>query len=103
MLVGFGVGDFIQVGGMLLGIRGLAQSSPPAPRAPASMEGRGTPPGALSGRTGQERSREASGKDAPFYGADGRIVSGSIAEVSFRRLGGLAQRVMVRGEAVANA
>jgi pimeloyl-ACP methyl ester carboxylesterase len=33
---------------------------------------------------------------------DGRVVSGSIAEVAFRRLGGLDQWVMVRGESVAN-
>ncbi len=35
-------------------------------------------------------------------GHTAEVVSGSLAEVSFRRLGGLDQWVMIRGESVAN-
>jgi pimeloyl-ACP methyl ester carboxylesterase len=42
------------------------------------------------------------GKTPPFRGTDGNIVSGSIAEVGYRRLGGLDQWVMIRGESIAN-
>jgi pimeloyl-ACP methyl ester carboxylesterase len=42
------------------------------------------------------------GKTPPFRGPDGEVVSGSIAEVAYRRLGGLDQWVMIRGESVAN-
>jgi pimeloyl-ACP methyl ester carboxylesterase len=42
------------------------------------------------------------GKTPPFRAADGKIVPGSIAEVAYRRLGGLDQWVMMRGESVAN-
>jgi pimeloyl-ACP methyl ester carboxylesterase len=42
------------------------------------------------------------GKTPPFRGADGEVVSGSIAEIAYRRLGGLDQWVMIRGESVAN-
>ena len=42
------------------------------------------------------------GKTLPFRGPNGEIVSGSIAEVAYRRLGGLDQWVMIRGESVAN-
>jgi pimeloyl-ACP methyl ester carboxylesterase len=42
------------------------------------------------------------GKTPPFRGADGNIVAGSIAEIGYRRLGGLDQWVMIRGESVAN-
>src|SRR5579864_5683554 len=41
-------------------------------------------------------------KTPPFRRADGKIVAGSIAEVGYRRLGGLDQWVMIRGESVAN-
>ena len=40
---------------------------------------------------------EAFGEDAAFRGPNGEIVSGSIAEVAYRRLGGLDQWVMIRG------
>jgi pimeloyl-ACP methyl ester carboxylesterase len=42
------------------------------------------------------------GKTPPFRGADGNVLSGTIAEVAYRRLGGLDQWVMIRGESVAN-
>jgi pimeloyl-ACP methyl ester carboxylesterase len=42
------------------------------------------------------------GRTPPFRGADGNIVAGSIAEIAYRRLGGLDQWVMIRGESVAN-
>src|SRR5947209_950458 len=42
------------------------------------------------------------GKTPPFRAADGKIVLGSIAEVAYRRLGGLDQWVMIRGESVDN-
>jgi pimeloyl-ACP methyl ester carboxylesterase len=38
----------------------------------------------------------------PFRGPRGEVVSGSIAEVAYRRLGGLDQWVMIRGERAAN-
>ena len=37
-----------------------------------------------------------------FRGQDGEVVPGSIAEVTYRRLGGLGQWVMIRGTSVAN-
>jgi pimeloyl-ACP methyl ester carboxylesterase len=42
------------------------------------------------------------GKTPPFRGPDGGVLPGSIAEVAYRRLGGLDQWVMVRGESIAN-
>jgi pimeloyl-ACP methyl ester carboxylesterase len=42
------------------------------------------------------------GKTPPFRGPDGEFLSGSIAEVAYRRLGGLDQWVMIRGKSVAN-
>jgi pimeloyl-ACP methyl ester carboxylesterase len=42
------------------------------------------------------------GKTPPFRGADGNTVAGSIAEIGYRRLGGLDQWVMIRGESVVN-
>src|SRR5205823_2501531 len=42
------------------------------------------------------------GKTPPFRGPHGEAVSGTIAEVAYRRLGGLDQWVMIRGESVAN-
>lgn len=42
------------------------------------------------------------GKTAPFRGRHGEVLSGSIAEVAGRRLGGFDQWVMFRGESVAN-
>lgn len=42
------------------------------------------------------------GTTPPFRGPDGDIVPGSIAEVAYRRIGGVDQWVMVRGESVAN-
>src|SRR5215208_7891505 len=42
------------------------------------------------------------GKTPPFLGPHGEVVSGSIAEIAYRRLGGLDQWVMFRGESVAN-
>jgi pimeloyl-ACP methyl ester carboxylesterase len=38
----------------------------------------------------------------PFRGSRGEVLSGSVAEVASRRLGGLDQWVMIRGESVAN-
>ena len=42
------------------------------------------------------------GRTPPFRGEDGKIVAGSIAEIAYRRLGGVDQWVMIRGESVAN-
>lgn len=42
------------------------------------------------------------GKTPPFRGPRGEFVPDSIAEVAYRRLGGLDQWVMIRGESVAN-
>jgi pimeloyl-ACP methyl ester carboxylesterase/menaquinone-dependent protoporphyrinogen IX oxidase len=42
------------------------------------------------------------GKTPPFLGPQGEVVSASIAEIAYRRLGGLDQWVMIRGESVAN-
>ena len=42
------------------------------------------------------------GKTPPFRGPRGEVVPGSVAEVAYRRLGGLDQWVMIRGESVAN-
>jgi pimeloyl-ACP methyl ester carboxylesterase len=42
------------------------------------------------------------GKTPPFRGPGGEVVPGSIAEIAYRRLGGLDQWVMIRGESVAN-
>lgn len=42
------------------------------------------------------------GKTPPFLGPRGEVVSRSIAEIAYRRLGGIDQWVMVRGESVAN-
>jgi hypothetical protein len=42
------------------------------------------------------------GETPPFRDADGTIVAGSIAECGYRRLGGLDQSVMIRGESIAN-
>jgi pimeloyl-ACP methyl ester carboxylesterase len=42
------------------------------------------------------------GRTPPFRGPHGGVVPGSIAEIAYRRLGGLDQWVMIRGESVAN-
>jgi pimeloyl-ACP methyl ester carboxylesterase len=42
------------------------------------------------------------GRTPAFRGPGGEVVPGSIAEVTYRRLGGLDQWVMVRGKSVAN-
>jgi pimeloyl-ACP methyl ester carboxylesterase len=42
------------------------------------------------------------GKTPPFRGPHGEVVPGSIAEIAYRRLGGLDQWVMIRGKSVAN-
>jgi pimeloyl-ACP methyl ester carboxylesterase len=42
------------------------------------------------------------GKTPPFRGPRGDVVSGSIAEIGYRRLGGIDQWVMVRGKSIAN-
>jgi pimeloyl-ACP methyl ester carboxylesterase len=42
------------------------------------------------------------GKTPPFRGSDGEVLPGSVAEIAYRRLGGLDQWVMIRGESVAN-
>jgi pimeloyl-ACP methyl ester carboxylesterase len=42
------------------------------------------------------------GKTPPLRGPRGELVSGSIAEIAFRRLGGIDQWVMIRGASVAN-
>ena len=49
----------------------------------------------------RERMRHA-GKTPPFRGPGGEVLSGSIAEIAYHRLGGLDQWVMIRGEHVAN-
>jgi pimeloyl-ACP methyl ester carboxylesterase len=43
-----------------------------------------------------------SGTTPPFRGPQGEPVPGSIAEITYRRLGGLDQWVMMRGESLAN-
>src|SRR5260370_20120213 len=42
------------------------------------------------------------GKAAPFLGPRGEPVPGSIAEITYLRLGGVDQWVMIRGESLAN-
>jgi len=42
------------------------------------------------------------GRTPPFRGADGKVMAGSIAEVGYRRLAGVDQWVLIRGESVAN-
>jgi pimeloyl-ACP methyl ester carboxylesterase len=42
------------------------------------------------------------GKTRPFRGSNGEVIRGSIAEVDYIRLGGLAQWVMIRGESIDN-
>jgi pimeloyl-ACP methyl ester carboxylesterase len=42
------------------------------------------------------------GKTPPFRGPHGEVVSGSIAEIGYRRLGGIDQWMMIRGESVDN-
>jgi pimeloyl-ACP methyl ester carboxylesterase len=42
------------------------------------------------------------GKTPPFRVAAGNIVAGGIAEIGYRRLGGVDQWMMIRGESVAN-
>jgi len=42
------------------------------------------------------------GHTNPFRGSDGHVVTGSVAEVRYVRLGGIDQWVMIRGENVAN-
>lgn len=42
------------------------------------------------------------GKTPPFRGADGKILRGSIAEISYLPLGGADRWVMIRGESVGN-
>ena len=42
------------------------------------------------------------GKTPPFRGPNGEPVRGSIAEISYLRIGGLDQWVMIRGESLAN-
>jgi pimeloyl-ACP methyl ester carboxylesterase len=42
------------------------------------------------------------GKTSPFRGSHGEVLPDSIAEVAYRRLGGLDQWVMIRGEDIAN-
>ena len=42
------------------------------------------------------------GRTPGFRGSDGSLVSGSIAEVGYRRLGGLDQWVLIRGRSIAN-
>ncbi|MGZ3522128.1 MAG: alpha/beta fold hydrolase [Vulcanimicrobiaceae bacterium] len=42
------------------------------------------------------------GKTPPFRGPWGETRPGSIAEIAYRRLGGLDQWVMIRGESVVN-
>ncbi len=42
------------------------------------------------------------GKTPPFRGPHGEVVPGSVTEVGYRRLGGLDQWVMIRGESVEN-
>lgn len=42
------------------------------------------------------------GRTRPFRGPTGEVVPGSVAEIGYRRLGGLDQWVMIRGERLAN-
>jgi pimeloyl-ACP methyl ester carboxylesterase len=42
------------------------------------------------------------GKTLPFRGSRGEVVSGSIAEIAYRPLGGLDQWVMIRGRSLAS-
>lgn len=42
------------------------------------------------------------GKTPPIRGSRGEVVAGSVAEIGYRRFGGLDQWVMIRGESVAN-
>lgn len=42
------------------------------------------------------------GSTPPFRGPDGEVLSGSIAEIAYRRLCGFDQWVMIRGQSVAN-
>ncbi|OAI39109.1 alpha/beta hydrolase [bacterium SCGC AG-212-C10] len=42
------------------------------------------------------------GKTPPFRGPNGNILPGSIAEISYRRLGGIDQWVMIRGRSLAS-
>ena len=42
------------------------------------------------------------GRTPPFRGPDGEILPGSLAEISYLRLGWLDQWVMIRGETLAN-
>lgn len=42
------------------------------------------------------------GQTPPFRGSGGEVVPGSIAEVGYRRLGGLDQWVLIRGQSVTN-
>ena len=42
------------------------------------------------------------GKTPPFRGPRGEILAGSIAEISYRRLGGVDQWVMIRGARISN-
>jgi pimeloyl-ACP methyl ester carboxylesterase len=42
------------------------------------------------------------GRTPPFRAATGGVMAGSIAEVGYRRLGGLPQWVLIRGESIAN-
>ena len=42
------------------------------------------------------------GRTPPFCGTHGTVVAGSIAECGYRRLGGVDQWVMIRGESIAN-
>jgi len=42
------------------------------------------------------------GRTPPFRGPHGKALPGSIAEIAYRRLGGIDQWVMIRGESVAN-
>jgi pimeloyl-ACP methyl ester carboxylesterase len=43
-----------------------------------------------------------SGKTPPFRGPDGTVRPGSLAEIGYRRLGGIDQWVMIRGESAEN-
>ena len=52
-------------------------------------------------RDGNDRVRRP-GRTPPFRGPDGEVVPGSISEIAYRRLGGLAQWVMIRGQSIAN-
>jgi pimeloyl-ACP methyl ester carboxylesterase len=48
------------------------------------------------------RRRRRAGRTPPFRDPTGEVIGGSIAEVGYRHLGGLAQWVMIRGESLAN-